>query len=295
LTSIAPRGGSSASINGLFRKIFSQLESKTMLEKLFATKPPLDQPSVDWIFEVFAWGLQYLGSDVFQQHTVLVLPDDTHFPGRASSVEEMARLMFDRTKAYAGMDAWPLTLIVGAELPARIPASAVPNPLRGAVAVNRSDSLALPYDPRLVNNPEAMIAGFAQLLAHYLGSEVPTSAPGGIQNWPQTTEVLGVFLGFGVLFANTAFNFRPRACGSCSGPAVERQVFLSQYDITYALAIFCVLKSIPNRQVLKTLKPSLRGYFKRCRRDVEQRRDALAGLADAARALPGVEAPRLRA
>jgi hypothetical protein len=87
-----------------------------------------------------------------------------------------------------------------------------------------------------------------------------------------------VFLGFGVLFANTAVVNRPRSCASCSGPPVDREVYLSQYDITYALALFCELKDVPDRQSLSHLRRSLRGHFKRCRRDVRRRSKALADL-----------------
>ena len=257
---------------------------------LFNSKPPLDEESVDWIFEVFTWGLQHLERSVFFDHTLLVLPTNDFFPGRANSVEGMAGLMFERTMAYAGMHGWPLALSEpGTPQPSELPRISAPSPLRSAgpeleQAPSRELSAVIPvsYDPRLLNNPEAMIAGFAQVLAHHLGAAVTAPPPGGIRNWPQTTEVLGVLLGFGVLFANTAFNYKPSSCGSCSGPPVERQVSLSQYDITYALALFCVLKDIPSRQVIKPLKGSLRGYFKRCRRDIGKRPQALAQLRQAA-------------
>jgi len=255
----------------------------------FNSKPPLDETSVEWIFEVFEWGLRHLGSEVFRRHSELITPSNQHFPGRATSVAELASLMFERSRGYAGMQDWPIRLVPpGTALPAELPAITAPTPLRigaptsDSTALTVSDaepSIPVSYDPKMVNNPEAMIAGFAQVFAHYLGAAVTEPPPGGIQNWPQTTEVLGVFLGFGALFANTAYTYQPRSCASCGGPPVDRQVNLSQYDVTYALALFCVLKDIPNREVLKALKSSLRAYFKRCRRDVEARTDALARLA----------------
>ena len=258
----------------------------------FTGKPPLDEASVAWIFEVFEWGLRHLDSGVFYQHSRLITPSNEHFPGRASSVAELAGLMFERSQRYAGMQRWPLRLVPpGTPLPASLPEVSAPQPLRGGAPDDAAESagaltvaagdavIPVSYDPKMVNNPEAMIAGFAQVFAHYLGAAVRAEPPGGIRNWPQTTEVLGVFLGFGVLFANTAYNYQPRSCGSCGGAPVERQVNLSQYDVCYALALFCVLRNIPNREVLKPLKASLRGYFKRCRRDVESRGEALARLA----------------
>lgn len=251
-------------------------------------QPALDDESVAWIFEVFDWGLKHLGREVFEQHTTLITPSNEHFPGRSNSSAEMAALIFDRTRAYAGVQDWPFQLVApGTPLPSQLPTIVAPSPARSAdtsmpVTIQQpgdSDGvIPVSYNPAMINNPEAMIAGFAQVFAHYLGAAVTEPPPGGIQNWPQTTDVLGVFLGFGVMFANTAYQYQPRSCASCGGPPVERQVNLSQFDITYALALFCVLKEIPSRQVLKSLKSTLRGHFKRCRQDVEQRSEMLALL-----------------
>lgn len=252
----------------------------------FSKQRPLDEESVVWIFDVFAWALRHLDAKTFVRETLLVLPANAYFPGHASSAEEMAELIFERTCRYAGMRHWPLRLVKSgsAETDQHLRVS-VPRVLRGGAGPQRADgdaasqtSIPIAYEPNLIKHPEAMIAGFAQVLAYHLGSAVAESPPGGRENWPQTIEVLGAFLGFGVLFANTAFEFRTHACGNCGGPPARRQVFLSQYDVTYALAVFCVLKERADRQVLPHLKPSLRAHFKRCRKDVLRRQDALAAL-----------------
>jgi hypothetical protein len=247
---------------------------------LFTRNPPLDEISIEWIFEVFDWALAHLNADAFYQHTLLLTPTNTHFPGSASNAAEMAELIFRHALAYAGMAHWPIRLSHPGE-PVEIDTiePVIPDEPRrfgesAAPTLPTSLAIRVGYDPRLIKNPEAMIAGYAQVLAHYLGAAVRKPPPGGVENWAQTTEVLGVFLGFGVLFVNTASNFRTNTCGSCGGPPVERQVFLSQYDMTYALALFCTLKQIPNATVLPQLKRSLRGYYKRCRNDIK-RRDAL--------------------
>lgn len=252
--------------------------------KLFASRPPLDEASTAWIFDVFRWAFTHLDARFFYQDTILVTPTNEHFPGRAAKIREMAQLIFEQTLDYTGMAHWPVQLNEPHEVLLETSSKVVlPAPLRIKSiesGVMNPDGAKIPitYNPALVKNPEAMIAGYAQVLAHHLGSTVNEAPPGGLQNWPQATEVLGVFLGFGVLFANTAFNFKNRACGSCGGPPVEREVYLSQYDITYALALFCNLKSIPNNQVFRHLKRSLRPHFKRCRKDVGRHVDALTQL-----------------
>ena len=263
-----------------------------MFHKLFAPKPPLDEPSIEWIFQVFDWALRWFDAAFFRDQTRLVAPTNEWFPGRATSVHGMAELIFRSTAGYAGMGHWPLRLLPpGAGIPLAPPLQALPHPLRGPAPAEpgttpaglRTDFafgawLPVAYDPALVNNPEALIAGLAQTLAHHLGGAAGEPPPGGGENWPQATEIIAVFLGFGVLFANTAFQFQSRSCGSCGGPSPQRQAFLSQFDITYALALFCALKDIPLREAQRHLKSALRPHLKSCLADVTRRETRLQAL-----------------
>ena len=116
---------------------------------------------------------------------------------------------------------------------------------------------------------------YAHVLAHYLGSMSKEPPPGGVENWPHITEVVAVFMGFGLMMANSAHTVSIRSCGSCAGPAVERGNALSQYDITYALAIFSCLKGIPTREVLVNLKKTLRPFYKKAAKEVMRKSEEL--------------------
>ena len=61
-------------------------------------------------------------------------------------------------------------------------------------AVAEAEQIGVDYDPNMVGNPEGLIASFAHTLAHYLGQSAKEVPPGGVENWPQITEVLAVFL-----------------------------------------------------------------------------------------------------
>ncbi len=260
-----------------------------MFANLFTSKPPLDEPSIAWILAVFGWALRWFDAEYFRDQTRLIAPTNDFFPGRADSIQGMAELIFRATTGYAGMEYWPLRLVPPeAGVPIAPPRLALPQPLRGApvappgpgvqFGTGAAAMIPIPYDPILVNNPEALIAGMVQNLAYHLGAAAGESPPGGLQNWPQATEIMGVFLGFGVLFANTAFQFQTKSCGSCGSPSPQRQAFLSQFDITYALALFCVLKGAPPGEALRHLKSSLRSHYKRCLADLGRREAALAEL-----------------
>ncbi len=245
-----------------------------MLFSLFKSKPLLDDTTVQWLFDCYGWALQQFDAHGLQSESLLVLPNDRFFPGRANSAEGMANLIFDKVKEYAGVSHWPTSLIDVSRSTSWAPEQFVHyGTQRGSNgvmpgAVDESQRLLVIFDPAMVNNPEAMIASLSHQLAHYLVSLAKEPPPGGEQNRAQVTEVLAVFLGFGLMFANSAFNVRIPRCGSCAPQPVDRQSFLSQYDTAYALAIFCVLKSIPNRAVLPHLKGSLRGFYKKAVKEV---------------------------
>ena len=250
-----------------------------------------------WLFDTFAWSLRNFDRDVFFDETILVVPDNEHFAGRAQSVPEMAELIFDHVRRYAGMQHWPLHLAHGNSCSLSPPTELrMPGDLRGAKALarsnpNASEGVALAYDPELVSNPEALIASFAHALAHYLGQSAAEPPPGGPVYWPQATEVLAVFMGFGLMFANSAFSVPARSCGSCGGPQAQRRSFLTQYESTYALAIFSVLKGIPEKNVARRLKKHLRPFYRKCLREITRRTDALDRLAATAGTSEAIAAP----
>jgi hypothetical protein len=61
-------------------------------------------------------------------------------------------------------------------------------------------------------------------------------------------------------------------------PGAERESYLSQYDLTYALALFCALKGIDRGEVLRHLKAPLRGHFKQALKEVNSNAPQLARL-----------------
>lgn len=244
-----------------------------MMFGLLDRGPLLDESYAEWMLDVFAWALRNFDAAMFHDETVLVTPSNEHFPGRANSPDEMASLIFDRVVSYAGMAHWPLKLLPPdscvLEPTAEVRVVAGARGSRAVAAAASPASLTISYDASHLNNPEAMIAVFAHTLAHYLGTSAKEPPPGGVENWPQVTEILAVFLGFGLMFANTALVLPQGGC--CGGPVVRRQAFVSQHDITYALAIFAALKRLPAKHVQSHLKKSLRGHFKRALREIEVR------------------------
>ena len=251
---------------------------------LFDNKNLLEEHSVQWLFDAFGWSLKNFDAQLFFDTTVLVLPTNDFFPGRVQSVEGMANLIFNQVKHYAGLSHWP-TRIADQSVCSLLNAPEVE--IRGALrnpngvadeSIAEDQRLLIPYNPQQINNPEGMIATFAHILAHYMARMAKTPPPGGVEYWPHVTELLAVFMGFGLMFANSAFTFKG-GCGSCYNPNANRDAYLSEREATYAMAIFSVLKDTPNSVVTGYLKSHLRSFYKKAVKDINRRSADLSKLA----------------
>ena len=246
-----------------------------MLASLFKTKPPLEEETIEWLFDGFAWTLENFGSDVFYAETELIEPSQKFFPGGDADINGMAKLIFDKVRHYSGLDHWPCQLIDHHEFE-QTPTADAQQALQ-SLNETTTTPLTLLYEPQQVGSPNVMIANYAQALAHHLGTLAPQPAPCDQEQWPHMMELLAVSMGFGLMFVDTAVPPR-QTCGSCASPAMARVGALTEMQVCYALAIFCELKKIPAKQVYPHIKSYLKPLYKKASKDVAQRTEQLAKL-----------------
>ncbi len=225
----------------------------------------LDDESVCWMLDVFDWALVNFNGRKLQAKTSLIYPNNDYFPGKESSMEGMAALIFAQVKAYAGIAGVPCELQNETGVSHAVPSGADTTELP---VVPDSKKWVFTYHTQTLNNPEVLIASFIHQIAWHIVSSTHNPPPGGNENWPHAAEILATMMGFGVIMANTANTQKIRSCGSCSGPAVERESFLSQYDMSYALAIFGALKNIPVKEATLHLKKTLRSFYKKSHKEI---------------------------
>jgi hypothetical protein len=237
-----------------------------MFNLLFTKKPSVDENTRQWIFDTFAWAVEHFNIQVFQEETQLVLPTNEFYSGRVGSVTEMAQNIFEHTVEYASMQNWPLKLVEPQLLKSiEFPSLIIQNALRGKDSrVDFSESnqqgIQFTFNPNQINQPQDLIASYVQQLATILVMQQKILPPGGKDFLPQAIDVLSCVMGFGVIFANTAYQFKG-GCGSCFNPKANRQASLSENDTVYVLALFCLLKSQNPKSVKRHLKGHLRKTF----------------------------------
>ncbi|WP_394174626.1 hypothetical protein [Thalassotalea litorea] len=251
-----------------------------MFSNLLTTKPLIDAQSKAWIDDTYAWLERHFSSSDPKLKPRFILPTNDYYPGRVGSVDEMAQSIFEKTGEYAGMRQWPVVLrcaSMAAPPPANtLPHLSFPNGLRGtSIRVVNNDfsmqggqPMVWPYQEPQVNHPQLMIANFAQGYAALLMQHTMDNPPGGPEFRNQTIDLLACYLGFGVMMANTAYQFRG-GCGSCYSPSANRQTMLTEQQTVYALALHCVNNQLDSSPVRKQLKAHLQKDFKRALKQVK--------------------------
>ncbi len=239
---------------------------------LFSNKPLLDEETTQWLFEAYAWALSSFSSDFFYEDTILVTPTKAHFPSQLNSRQSMANSIFEQMVHYAGMQNWPLELV---ELtpdyepvhPSSITFNGIPRGSATAISLEgNTRAFHVTYTADLTRDPSVLTTVIARQLASHLASTTNTPGPGGEELHGHLIDLLAIFVGFGLFLTNNAVIIQ-RGCSGC-GKSVQATGFLSEDQMTYALAIFCYLKKIPNKAVLPHLKNALHQLFKKAIKEV---------------------------
>ena len=230
-------------------------------------EPVLPAETSDWLWQNFAWAMRNFDADVFYNDSILVLPTNKYFAGTMHNHDEMAQSVFENVRKYAGMSHWACQVLPQqAQCEIEQPKVEIIGALRGDKGQkvdNPSHYLPIYYNPQQVSHPETLIANFAHMLAHYLSTMATEPPPNNDNNqWQYSTEVVAIFMGFGIMFANSAFTFKG-SCASCTPAGGDRAASLSELEATYTLAIFCSLKQLPAKKIKNFIKSHLRGFFTR--------------------------------
>lgn len=255
------------------------------LMNIVRPKKLISEQSAHWIIECYKWALNHFDQDEFKHRTCLIQPTNQFFSGNVSSVHQKAENIFQHSLHYAGLTHWPFQLVSPSNLRASVFIDVEPIDItrNSAKTLEKpeavSDVIQISYDPQQTLKPEDLASNYAHLFAQYLVLHAKKLPPGGEEYIREATEVLAVFMGFGVLLANSAYTFRG-GCGSCYNPAANRAASLSENEVIFALALFCHLKGIVPADAHKYLKRHLKSSYSSAVRQVREMNLDLQSIKD---------------
>jgi len=253
----------------------------------FKTPQVIQASTADSIFESFHWIIDNFDASTFIHHTPLILPNSTFFPDKATNESDMAHALCRRILEHSGLSHWPFKVVPQHQFQATPPpflaldCSSRPYALAAEtakeMAVSNSEPLLLSYSSAMMKKPMDLVASMSNLIAqHYLlqSQKIP---PAGQESFNETAEIISIFMGFGVLVANTAYTFRG-SCARCYDPRANRSAALSEHEAVFALALFTLLKDIPASRASGALKPYLRSTFKKAIKQIKANETAYGAL-----------------
>ncbi len=234
----------------------------------FGPTLPIDADELEWQLATFKW----LGEEFGEiGDTKLVLPTPEFFPRSGASGNAAVAELFEQVRSAAGLEQWPCELVTGdAERPIQagnahllVHHGAPPPCGTFQMTGEGEDRRALiTYNPNLAGNEEALVATFAHELGHYLMSTATTPPPGGWDLHELATDMIAVYLGFGIFLANSAKNFSQFQSAGEMGWSSRLQGYLSEAALVTALAIFQRLAGRPPSEAATHLKPYLQKVLK---------------------------------
>ena len=127
------------------------------------------------------------------------------------------------------------------------------------------------YEPSSVADPLKLIATFSHELAHYRLSNLRREIPGGEEVHEYATDLMSVYLGFGLFQANSAFSYSQHQDVMSQGWRYSRMGYLGERGFVFALAVFLELKGQPSDEAKPFLKKHLFLELGKARRHIVKR------------------------
>ena len=232
------------------------------------TKPklPVTEAQKKWVDDGFLRLAKLLGSQRLLESTP-VTPTPEHFPDRYDRSEEALRLMFERVAGYMQVDPGEVELTLFAEghdlTRSLVPFHEGHSSGAGGLYHGDDDGRArIAVNQKEMKEPMALVA----VLAHELG-HVILLRPGLVDrkdpDMEPLTDLLAVFLGFGIFTANAAFRFEQHSDNTSQGWSVRRSGYLSEGLCGYALARYAFERGERKPRWATHLTSNVAGHFKR--------------------------------
>ena len=235
----------------------------------FQANLPVSDSERLWIDQGFDRLSRVLGHDRMLRAEV-VLPSPEHFPDPYNRTEEDAEKMFRRICKYMRVDRNTIDLEVfpdeAAELSRVVPYWSSESGGCAGLYTRDDDSsrMVVGLKATQLNDPLALVATLAHELGHVilLGGELISR---DVPDMEPLTDLLTVFLGFGVFNANTAARFEQHDDGNKQGWSMQRLGYLSEEMYGYALAKFALERGEQRPEWADHLATNVKAYYKRSR------------------------------
>lgn len=242
--------------------------------------------SADWIVRKFSWLLGELGIDEHSSRP-LILPTPEYFPRTWTPSQEALDDLVRRMQRFAGLEGFPLRTAVDDDFdplarPWGMEGTWTKSGAAGCfyVPVFKEDEFWIILAASSLADGLSLAGTVGHELGHLfvhgrlrLGQPAPGRTYSGTRAFrplppdhEHLTDLVTVLMGFGILSCEASFKFKTWSSGHSEGWSVSNKGYLSQTDLSFALALSCTLRGMEADIVLPHLGINSREYFQRALR-----------------------------
>lgn len=223
-----------------------------------------------WLYQHYRWLEQNLPQKQSPAKTIVVLATKEFFPDRYRHDHDSAVRVFDRIRELMGILDWPCRLEREEDFE-----RTVHSDLRrggvigesssvgaaGTFSVPSKDEVVITYSSLQLKNPIGLVATLAHELCHYLLATVAEEPPGSWESLEPITDLAAVVEGFGIFLCDSAFQFSQWTSNDQQGWSFQKTGYLTEVELGFALAVFCVRNRTDPSVIARALKPNAREVF----------------------------------
>ncbi len=233
---------------------------------MFGTpKAPVSDEARNWLDSAMKRLVALFGEERLRAAPV-VLPTRDFFPSQWNSPEEGVEILLGRVCTLLNIPRERIDLSIEYDEEAPQPMIGIPVRSEGYVGRYHQDTEAgrerVTVRLGAHSDPISVVSTLVHELCHVLllgdgkiGREVEDGEP--------LTDLLTVFLGFGIFSANAVFRYATYSDGRGQGWSMRRQGYLSEAELAYSLALWTRRRGELKPAWNKHLRGNARAYFDR--------------------------------
>ena len=227
----------------------------------FRRKPtcPVAPAARAWLESRTRWLVAEFGLAA-ARNAVMVLPLPEFFPDEYDGSRESGRLLFDRVCRYMRIEPGSVRLHFFDAHDSLSLLNRRFDRLEGALGVYYAGARSIRIDDRTLQDPLTLVAVAAHELSHFLllgQGRVSRHEP----DHEKITDLLTVYLGFGVFIGNARVAWQPAPPADTEGRSAEQLEYMGQAEVGYALALWARLRQETNPAWAASLCTDVRAYF----------------------------------
>lgn len=221
---------------------------------------PVDEDVRRWVEARMQWLVREFGEDRLRSVTV-VTPTTEFFPGRWKATQEAAEALAERIAGYMGLDFREID-VYAYDNPRNELGFGPSSVAAGLFQVDEDGRFAIGYDVASIEDPLQLAATFAHELAHVhlLGHDRVDSNE---RDHELLTDLCCVFLGMGVIVANSGVYEKNLRRGNYEAWEIGRMGYLDLRTFGYAFAVLAQLRGEEQPEWANFLRLDIRSTMRK--------------------------------